>query len=73
MLAYGRSEHECLPNLEQDMLIGDSSEHISLPRSKQDLLTNGSLEHECYSAKRKICSLMAILSMYATQIQRKIC
>ena len=35
MSSYGRSEHECLPNIEQRMLIGDNSEHIFLHRAEQ--------------------------------------
>ena len=34
MLTYGRSE-QCLPNLEQDTLIGDNSEHIFLLSAEQ--------------------------------------
>ena len=47
MFIYGRSEHKCLPNFEQDVLIGDNSKHISLPNAEQALLTDGSSKHIC--------------------------
>ena len=54
MLAYGRSEHECLPNLEQDMLIGDSSEHIFLLSVEHYLLIDGSSDLYLYLDQIKI-------------------
>ena len=38
---------KCLPNLEQDILIGGNSEHISLLSAEQDLLTDDSSDHIC--------------------------
>ena len=38
MFIYGRSEHKCLPNLEQDILIGGNSEHISLLSIEQKFI-----------------------------------
>ena len=51
ILIYGILEHECLPNIEQDMLIGDqymlidcSSSNISLLISDQDLFWSAQIQ-----------------------------